>query len=225
MDEEKLLNSAKAYVKQALKHETTGHDWWHIYRVTEMARHIAVQEGANVLICQLAALFHDLADEKVVASKEEGLTAIKSWLEQNKTDSSIVEAVLDIISTMSYRGGNGAPMETLEGMVVQDADRLDAIGAVGIARTFVYAGSKGHAIYDPQIAPRERMTVEQYWNDKSTAVNHFYEKLFKLQGLMNTRAAKRMAAHRHAFMERYMEQFYLEWNLEESAEMRERDTR
>lgn len=205
---------AREYVRGRLYGEGTGHDWWHIHRVTEMAERIASHEQADTFVCTLAALFHDLADEKVVESSGAGLREIQEWLNTHGVSANDRDHILDIIDTMSYRGGHGEPMKTPEGMVVQDADRLDAIGAIGIARTFAYAGSKGHILYDPDIPPRTAMTVEQYRKDTNTAVNHFYEKLLKLRDLMNTDYGKQLAAQRHAYMENFLAQFYCEWQAE-----------
>ncbi len=210
-----IIVQARSYVKRELLKEGTGHDWWHIYRVSELAKQIAAHEGANRYICELAALFHDLADEKIVESKAVGLQHIAQWLEDHEVDSADITQIIEIIATMSYNGGHGEPMSSLEGKVVQDADRLDAIGAIGIARTFVYAGAKGHPIYDPEIPPRDQMTVEQYRNGENTAVNHFYEKLLKLKSLLNTDCAKVIADQRHQFMEQFLHQFYKEWNVQE----------
>jgi uncharacterized protein len=208
------IRQAREYVRSRLYGEGTGHDWWHINRVTELAERIASHEQADAFVCTLAALFHDLADDKVVDSKEAGMRDISEWLDRHGVNESPRDHILAIIATMSFQGGHGEPMKTLEGKVVQDADRLDAIGAIGIARTFAYAGSKGHILYDPDIPPRTTMTEEQYRKDTNTAVNHFYEKLLKLRDLMNTDYGKQLAAIRHAYMESYLEQFYSEWQAE-----------
>lgn len=212
MDKNRLIEEATAFVRGELENEASGHDWWHIARVTNMAKHIAEQEGADVFICEMAALLHDIADEKLNKGGEEvGLRRVKDWLEGHHADQETIDTIIEIISTMSFKGGNRPPMKTLEGKVVQDADRLDAIGAIGIARTFAYAGAHGDLIYDPDIQPRERMTKEEYRTEKSTAVNHFYEKLLKLKNLMNTNTAKEMAEARHQLMEDFLQKFYQEW--------------
>lgn len=212
MDKNRLIEEATAFVRCQLENEASGHDWWHIARVTKMAKHIAEQEGADVFICELAALLHDIADEKLNEGGEEvGLLRVKDWLEVHHADKETIDTIMEIISTMSFKGGNRPPMKTLEGMVVQDADRLDAIGAIGIARTFAYAGAHGDLIYDPDIQPREKMTKEEYRTEKTTAVNHFYEKLLKLKNLMNTDRAKEMAEARHQLMEEFLQKFYHEW--------------
>ncbi|OZB97976.1 HD domain-containing protein [Paenibacillus sp. XY044] len=211
MDAEWIIQEAREYVKDRLKSEPSGHDWWHIYRVAEWAKRLADQEEADPLVCELAALFHDLADEKIVPSKEEGIAAISAWLANHGADAPLVDHVLEIIRMMSYGGGGGKPMSTLEGRVVQDADRLDAIGAIGIARTFAFGGSRGRLMYDPAEPPRTIMTQEEYRSRQGTTINHFYEKLLKLKDLMNTPAARREAASRHAFMEQFLAQFKHEW--------------
>lgn len=212
MDKNRLIEEATAFVRSELETEASGHDWWHIARVTKMAKHIAEQEGADVFICEMAALLHDIADEKLNKDGEEaGLQRVKDWLEAHQADKDTVDTIIEIISTMSFKGGNRPPMTTIEGKVVQDADRLDAIGAIGIARTFAYAGAHGDLIYDPDIQPREKMTKEEYRTEKSTAVNHFYEKLLKLKDLMNTNAANEIAEARHQLMEDFLQKFYHEW--------------
>lgn len=212
MDKNRLIDEATAFVRSELENEASGHDWWHIARVSKMAKHIAEQEGADVFICELAALLHDIADEKLNKDGEEaGLQRVKDWLLTHQADKETINTIIEIISTMSFKGGNRPPMMTLEGKVVQDADRLDAIGAIGIARTFAYAGAHGDLIYDPTIQPREKMTKEEYRTEKTTAVNHFYEKLLKLKNLMNTDTAKEMAEARHQLMEDFLQKFYHEW--------------
>lgn len=209
--EKRILDAAELYVRGRLEGETTGHDWWHIKRVAESARSIAAEEQADVFVCVLAALLHDLADEKVCGNEAEGLAAISRWMEQNGVGDVDRDHVIEIVSTMSFKGGGRPPVRTLEGKVVQDADRLDAIGAMGIARVFVYSGAKGRPVHDPSVAPRENMTVEEYRSGRDTAVNHFYEKLLKLKDLMNTGTGRNRAEGRHRFMEEYLERFYGEW--------------
>lgn len=206
-----IISRAETYVKQELGNDSSGHDWWHIYRVTKTARHLAQLENADLFVCELAALLHDIADEKLNASKAAGLQKVENWLLQNEVPAAEASHIMEIISTMSYNGGHNQPMQTLEGKIVQDADRLDALGALGIARTFAYAGHKGHLMHNPELAVRTEMPKEEYRNSESTAINHFYEKLLKLKDLMNTEAGKQMAAERHRFMEDFLKQFYQEW--------------
>ncbi len=206
-----IMDRAEQFVKEQLQNDSSGHDWWHIDRVRKMAVKIAKKEGANEFVCELASLLHDVADEKLNSSKEAGFNKVYGWLETNLVDVHTINEVLNIISTMSYNGGHNPPMNTLEGQIVQDADRLDAMGAIGIARTFAYAGWKGQFMYDPDNKPRDDLSEENYRDTKGTAINHFYEKLFKLKGLMNTEWGKKIASYRHQYMECYLLQFYKEW--------------
>ncbi|MGM8215514.1 HD domain-containing protein [Bacillaceae bacterium W0354] len=214
MNENKVIENAVEYVRNELEGEGSGHDWWHIHRVTNLAEHIAIEEGANLFICKMAALLHDLADEKLIENEEIGLLKVQSWLKGQALQEEVIDEIMGIIKTISFKGGHGPKLSTLEAKVVQDADRLDAIGAIGVARCFTYAGSKGHLMYDPNIEPRESMTKEQYRNDDNTAINHFYEKLLKLKDLMNTATGRKLAIERHQFMERFLKQFYKEWDGE-----------
>ncbi|MNC18266.1 putative hydrolase [compost metagenome] len=209
--QESIIIAAEQFAKAELEHDPTGHDWWHVHRVNQMAGRLARSEGADAFICAVAALLHDVADEKLNESKEAGLQKVSSWLERQPVEEEDSRHIIEIIANMSYNAGANPPMRTLEGMVVQDADRLDAIGAIAIARTFLYAGWVGHPIYDPQITPRDSMSPKEYRQEKSTAINHFHEKLLKLKGLINTASAKPIAEERHRFMEQYLEQFRLEW--------------
>ncbi|WP_274649217.1 HD domain-containing protein [Paenibacillus humicola] len=213
-ERERIMEAARQFARSELEHDATGHDWWHIHRVVTMAERLARAEGADVFVCIAAAALHDVADEKLNESKEAGLRKVSGWLERQAMTDADRAHVTDIIATMSYRGGANPPMRTLEGKVVQDADRLDAIGAIAIARTFLYAGWKGDPIHDPQLPPRETMTAEEYRRGRSTAINHFHEKLLKLSALINTPSARAIAEERHAFMEQYVERFYREWSGE-----------
>ncbi|MBH0173243.1 HD domain-containing protein [Fictibacillus sp. 23RED33] len=208
---EKMIEQTETFVKDKLRDESSGHDWYHIYRVKNLALNIAEKEGADHFVCVMAALLHDIADEKIAETEEEGLKEVKQWLESISVEKAYITHIMTIISTMSFKGGSGKEMESIEGKVVQDADRLDAIGAIGIGRTFAYSGAKGQLMYDPAIPVRETMTKEQYRNERSTAINHFYEKLLKLKHGMNTPYAKKLADDRHAFLENFLEQFFEEW--------------
>ncbi|MBH0160816.1 HD domain-containing protein [Fictibacillus sp. 26RED30] len=208
---EKMIEQTESFVKDKLRDESSGHDWYHIYRVKNLALNIAEKEGADHFVCVMAALLHDIADEKIAGTEEEGLKEVKQWLESISVEKAYITHIMTIISTMSFKGGSGKEMESIEGKVVQDADRLDAIGAIGIGRTFAYSGAKGQLMYDPAIPVRETMTKEQYRNERSTAINHFYEKLLKLKHGMNTPYAKKLADDRHAFLENFLEQFLEEW--------------
>lgn len=211
MYNEAIIADTKQMVRGKLLNEGTGHDWYHIERVWKVAVRLAEQEQANRFIVEMAALLHDLIDDKLVSNKEEAVQEVMYWLEGVGVTSSDSERIFEIIETISYKGGNNKKVQTIEAQVVQDADRLDAIGAIGIARCFAYAGSKGNPLFDPELSVRESMTEEEYRKGKTSAVHHFYEKLLKLKDLMNTEAAKKIAEERHAFMEDYLTQFFNEW--------------
>lgn len=207
-----IIAEAEQFVRNKLAHDFSGHDWWHIDRVRNNAVSLAHKEHADVFLCELTALLHDLTDEKLCDDELQAEQQLKEWLVIQKLPNTFIDKVLEIISTMSFKGGSRPPMKTLEGKIVQDADRLDAIGAVGISRVFAYSGAKGRPIHDPTVKPREAMTKEEYRSGHDTAINHFYEKLLKLKSLMNTEHGKQMAEHRHTFMEQYLQQFYGEWD-------------
>ncbi|PWW05209.1 uncharacterized protein DFQ01_105193 [Paenibacillus cellulosilyticus] len=208
-----VILAAEAFARAELEHDKTGHDWWHVHRVVRMAERLADEEGADRFICTVSALLHDVADEKLNDTKESGLQKVQHWLAAQPIAKDDQHHILAIISTMSYNAGTNPPMRTLEGQVVQDADRLDAIGAIAIARTFLYAGRMGSPIHNPAIKPRDTMTAKEYRDhSNNTALNHFYEKLFKLKELINTSAARRIAEQRHQYMEQYVQQFLLEWD-------------
>ncbi|WNR43944.1 HD domain-containing protein [Paenibacillus roseipurpureus] len=214
LDKEQILHAAEALVKEKLERDSSGHDWWHIYRVVQTTKRIAAQEGADAFVCELAALLHDVVDEKLNADPAAAQRELEAWLAASGTPAAQIAHVLEIISTMSFKGGARPPMRTLEGQVVQDADRLDAIGAVGISRVFAYSGWKGRPIHDSAVTVREHMTEAEYRGGNDTAINHFYEKLLKLKELMNTAYARQLAEERHRFMELYLQQFYAEWEGE-----------
>lgn len=211
MNKQLIINNTIDYVKQQLEGEGSGHDWWHIYRVTELTKELAQKEQADLFICTMAALLHDIADEKINDSEEKGIAKVDNWLQSQQLEDRERCIIIEIISTISFKGGNGPQLNRLEAKIVQDADRLDAIGAIGIGRCFTYAGSKGHIMHKPNIMPREKMSKEEYRSNEGTAINHFYEKLLKLKNLMNTETGKAMAQSRHDFMESFLKQFYLEW--------------
>ncbi|MCJ8006435.1 HD domain-containing protein [Lederbergia wuyishanensis] len=213
MNKESIISQTKEFAYQHLHDDASGHDWWHIHRVTNIAHKIAVIENADLFLCEMAALLHDIADEKLNTSEEVGIKKVRDFLLSVNVDNEYVSKILEIITTMSFKGGGQPPMKTLEGMIVQDADRLDAMGAIGIARTFAYSGAKNQLIYHPDIKPAEKMDADQYRKRKSTAINHFYEKLFKLKELMNTEMGKKMAESRHLYMKEYIETFFNEWEM------------
>ncbi len=210
-DQERLLASAEEFARDALAGDSSGHDWSHIERVRRLAGSIAREEGADAFICELAALLHDIADDKIAGDEATGQARVRHWLDTHGAVRETSARVMDIIATMSFAGGNRPAMTTLEGKVVQDADRLDAIGAIGIARAFAYGATRGRAMYDPSIPPRERMSREDYRSQPAPTINHFYEKLLLLKDRLNTARARRIAEERHRFMLAYLDQFYAEW--------------
>lgn len=214
MNKVKIVNQTAGYIKTKLLGEGSGHDWWHVYRVWKNAIHIGKQENADMFVIELAALLHDIADWKFYDGNDEiGPQMAKLWLEKLSVDNAVITHVCQIIKDVSFKGaGVDTKMKTTEGMVVQDADRLDAIGAIGIARTFAYGGSKGREIYNPDIKPEIHQSFEKYKNSQSPTLNHFYEKLLLLKELMNTTTAKNMAKNRHIIMENFLEEFYQEWS-------------
>jgi len=195
--------------------EPSGHDFWHLQRVFNLSRHIAKQENANSFICGLAAWLHEFDDPKLKEITG-GIENSEILMQEIKIDENIRKEVKEIISTLSFKGAHvPTPMKTLEGKIVQDADRLDAIGAIGIARTFSFGGYKSRLIYHPNIKPVCHTSAKEYFNDKGPTINHFYEKLLLLKERMNTKTAKDMAQNRHDFMEQFLKQFYAEWDLKQ----------
>ena len=220
MTHQEIINKTADFVQKTLKNAEGGHDWWHIYRVWQTAKTIAQTpdtEGsvsdANLLVVELAALLHDIADAKFHNGDEEiGPKTARNFLNSLEIDAEIVEHVENIIRHISFKGGNFEKIfHSLELAIVQDADRLDAIGAIGIARTFNYGGFKNRPLYDPSVKPDLQMSKEAYKSNNAPTINHFYEKLLLLKDRMNTEAGKRMAAQRHQFMEDFLAQFYAEW--------------
>lgn len=220
MDRNGIITKTASFVKQKLEGEGTGHDWWHIERVRNNAVKIAREEDADIFIVELAALLHDIADWKFHGGDEEaGPKAAREWLNQLNVDEPVIAHICDIIKTVSFKGaGVATNMKTKEGACVQDADRLDAMGAIGIARAFAYGGHKGRELHNPHIPPERHGSFEQYKKSASPTLNHFYEKLFLLKELMNTPAGKRMAEERHRFMEAYVARFLEEWNMHDTPQ-------
>ena len=207
------ISKTAKFVKEIFAEDATGHDWWHLYRVWQLSKHIAAQEeDANTLVVELAALLHDIGDWKFHDDEETGPKAAREWLKEVNVDEGTIKHVEDIIRHISFKGANvKSQLKTLEGYIVHDADKLDAIGAIGIARVFAYGGSDRRPIYEPDRKPRLHNTFEEYKNDKSGSINHFYDKLLLLKDRMFTKTGKQMAVHRHKFMEMYLEEFYSEW--------------
>ena len=205
------LRETEIYIQEQFKDEGSGHDWWHIYRVRNMALKIAEEEGGDRFIIEMAALLHDLDDWKLNGDSNES----KSKKRLNQIGVSEIESkrILDIIEQVSFKGAgveNNAIF--LEAKIVQDADRLDAIGAIGVARTFAYGGSKKRLIYDPEIKPVLHDDFESYKKNTAPTINHFYEKLLLLKDLLNTGTAKKIAGKRHHYMEEFLQQFFAEWD-------------
>ncbi len=200
------------FVKKELQRAEGGHDWWHIERVWIIARKIAATEEANLLIVELGALLHDIADSKFHQGDETlGPQKARQFLQSIHVDEDIIFQVEQIIRNISFKGGNfEIGFNSSELNIVQDADRLDAMGAIGIARTFHYGGFKNREIYNPDIQPQLHQNREQYKASTAPTINHFYEKLLQLRDRMNTQTGKRMAEQRHQFMEEYLEQFFSE---------------
>ena len=211
-----LISNTINFVKDTLIDAEGGHDWFHTQRVLFNARQIAAGETANMLVVELGALLHDIADSKFHNGDESvGPRLAKKFLATQDVSDEIIEHVIKIIENISFKGGNVTQkFNSIELDIVQDADRLDALGAIGIARTFNYGGYKGRPLYDPDIKPNLNMTKEEYKTSNAPTINHFYEKLLLLKDRMNTRTAKRIAEERHQFMEVFLKQFYAEWNGE-----------
>lgn len=216
MSQQIIINKTIEYVKQSLADAEGGHDWWHIYRVWKTARQLAGSEKADGFVVELGALLHDIADSKFHNGDEEiGPRKAREFLTSLAVDEEIIVHVENIITNISFKGGKEAQkFKSAELDVVQDADRMDAIGAIGIARTFNYGGHKNREIYNPEVPPNLNMTKEEYKNSTAPTINHFYEKLLLLKDRMNTKAGKAMAERRHAFMHEYLNEFYREWEGE-----------
>jgi uncharacterized protein len=214
MNNQQIIKNTEAFVKNALKNAEGGHDWFHILRVWNNAKLIAKNENVNGFVVELGALLHDIADSKFHEGDETiGPKIAREFLESQQVDDSIIVHIENIISNISFKGGNfEQKFNSPELEVIQDADRLDAIGAVGIARTFNYGGFKNRPLYNPEIAPDLNQTKEAYKNSEAPTINHFYEKLLLLKDRMNTETGREIAADRHLYMEQFLTQFYDEWN-------------
>ena len=204
------------FVKEKLEGAEAGHDWFHIERVWKLSKKIAEKEGGNLEVIELSALLHDIADPKFHNGDETlALKISKDFLEEIHVNAELIEQVLFVIKNISFKNRAEAPENPpLELQIVQDADRLDAIGAIGIARTFNFGGFKNNLMYHPEIKPNLGMNKEEYKKSNGTTINHFYEKLLLLKDLMNTETAKRIASERHGFMLQFLDEFYKEWNVE-----------
>ena len=204
------------FVKEKLEGAEAGHDWFHIERVWKLSKKIAEQEGGNLEVIELSALLHDIADPKFHNGDETlALKISQNFLEEIQVDAELIEQVQFVIKNISFKNRAEAPENPpLELQIVQDADRLDAIGAIGVARTFNFGGFKNNLMYHPEIKPNLGMNKEEYKKSNGTTINHFYEKLLLLKDLMNTKTAKKIASERHDFMLQFLDEFYKEWNVE-----------
>ncbi|MEH7125397.1 HD domain-containing protein [Bacillus sp. JJ1773] len=208
-----VIQKTESFVRDLLGEDCTGHDWFHIERVRRNALYICEKENkGDPFIIEMAALLHDVPDEKLNSSKEEGDRKLFEFLEALPLEQIARDQIIEIIGSISFKGGKKSELTSIEAKIVQDADRLDAIGAIGIARTFAFGGKKGQPIYSPDFQIREAMTEEEYRKGKSSSIHHFYEKLLKLKDLLNTDTAKEIAEKRHQLMENYLEEFFNEWN-------------
>lgn len=212
MNDHQIIEETTRFVRTTLSNAEGGHDWWHIHRVHTNAKRIAQTETCDMLVVELAALLHDIADSKFHNGDEEiGPATAGAFLKSIHIDEQTIIHVQQIIRHISFKSGFDKPaFHSIELDIVQDADRLDAIGAIGIARAFSYGGFKGREIYNPEVAPNLNMSKEEYKNSAAPSINHFYEKLLLLKDKMNTPSGKKLAEQRHAFMESYLEQFYME---------------
>lgn len=210
-----LIERVAAQIRRRFVGESSGHDWYHIQRVWKLTQQIAAREGAKREIAELGALVHDIADWKFCAGDETvGPREARRLLSDEGVPGNVIEAVADIVATISFKGaGVTTAMKTLEGQCVQDADRLDAMGAIGIARCFAYGGHAGRAMYDPDVHPTMHATAEAYKSAKGTSLNHFHEKLFLLKDRMNTASGRAMAEERHRYMMEFVDRFLHEWNV------------
>ena len=210
-----IFNNVENRIKKQFINDSTGHDWFHVQRVLKMSRHLQQKEGGNLEIIELAALLHDISDYKFNGGDlTHGGIVSSTILKEEGANDEIIKQVKYIVDNVSYKGDRTpSSMDSLEGEIVQDADRLDAIGAIGISRVFAYGGNKGQPIYNPKLQPLSHSSFQEYAFTETTSINHFYEKLLLLKDRLNTRTAKIIGTERHKFIENYLDQFYKEWNL------------
>jgi len=219
---EKIIKKTEDFVKKVFLEDYTGHDWWHTHRVRVLAKKIAISESADLFIVDMAALLHDVGDYKFFGGDEEaGVLFVKKWLSSLKVTEELADKMLTVISHISYKNtlpesGNRKKQDSpnfpsKEFMAVCDADRLDAIGAIGIARVFTYGGFYKRQIYNPKIKPMKNITQEEYKKTDAPSINHFYEKLLRIKEMMYTKLGKKIAKKRHRFLNLYLKEFYKEW--------------
>jgi len=210
-----IIAKTEQFVYKEHEKDSSGHDWHHIDRVRKLALRIAQAEHkGDAFIIEMAALLHDIPDEKLNEQMDEGEKKLTRFLDTIQVSDEQKLFIIDIVKTISFKGGNEADLHSYEAMVVRDADRLDAIGAIGIARTFAYGGKKGQAMYNPSLPVRTNMSLNEYRNGQTSSIHHFYEKLLKLKDLLHTETAKQLAEERHQFMEMFLQQFYKEWDVD-----------
>jgi uncharacterized protein len=210
---EQHIQKTEQFVRNTTIEDASGHDWFHMDRVRKNALYICKREKTgDPFIIEMASLLHDIPDEKFNDTSGSGDKRLSLFLEGLALDKSVKEHIISIIYTISFKGGNSTNLSSIEAQIVQDADRLDAIGAIGIARAFAYGGKKGQPIYDPSISVREKMTLQEYREGRSSTLHHFYEKLLRLKDGLNTNTARQMAEKRHTFMEMFLKEFYDDWN-------------
>lgn len=221
MNKEKIILNAESYVRQLHQQDTTGHDFEHILRVRFHALDIAHYEKADTFVVELASLLHDSVDKKLFKDTTTAWEQLYKWMNEMQLSSDIQDEIVHILKFMSFNGGkNNGKLKSLAGKIVQDADRIDAIGAIGIARTFQYAGHFKEPMHFSTQKPRNLNTLNssQYHDEPNTAINHFYEKLLLLKDMMNTERGKEIAQERHSYMESFLEQFYKEWDVTKNGE-------
>ncbi len=213
MDEKEIIKRTEEFIASVFSSDGSGHDWFHVDRVRKMALKIGISEGCNLFVAEMAALLHDLDDWKLTDASSSIHSKSQNWLNELAVDPDVSAQILRIIDEVSYQGAAiETPVSSVEAAVVQDADRLDAMGAIGIARTFAYGGHKNRLIYNPSVSPVMHDDFQEYKKSTSPTINHFYEKLLLLKDRMNTETAKTIAEERHQVMENYLCQFYDEWD-------------
>jgi len=214
MKDTDLIQETETFAKEKLAGEGTGHDWWHVFRVINIARKIHAVEGGDWNVIELTLLLHDVGDRKVINKPDDDYSIAADFLENQKVPASKIEAIMSIIRTMSYsKSFDNTPKDSsIEFMIVQDADRLDAIGAIGIGRAFAFGGSRSRLLYDPSYEAKAFKSSDEYKQSNSSTVHHFYEKLLLIKNTLNTETAKKIANMRDIFMQEFLEEFYDEWN-------------